>query len=390
VLATNDPRFPGVAGLLTDAAVAVRKGKIAWAGPSERLPQGLDPLPRLDCEGRSVIPGFVDAHVHLLHAGDGSDDFTLRQVGIDDAEISRRGGGIRAVRESGRLLDDAAKNDVVSARLARMLEHGTTTAEAAAGFSDDPMDEARWRRIGASLHRTQPIDLVVTADIADLPLRASERERALRRVVSAIHDQEIGDAGTIRVHVGKDHLSFDEAHLISRAADQAGYRIRLHLGRVGDADVTGLAQLRPMAVDHAGLLGPGSLGALVEVGAAVVLTPGADLAGRDRPVEGRQIWSSGATLAIGTDGSPTTMALESMQMAVALAVLVNGFTVEQALWAATRGGALAFGIDDRGWIGHGAQADMVILDAPSPGHLAYRPGTNLAWKVFKSGALVAR
>lgn len=390
VLATNDPRFPGVAGRLTDAAVAVRKGRIAWAGPRERLPQGLDPLPRLDCEGRAVIPGFVDAHAHLLTAGDGASDLMLRLVGIDDAELARRGGGVAAVREAGSRLDDAGMNDVAAARLARMLEHGTTTAEAAAGFAGDPLEEARWRRIGASLHRTQPVDLVVTADISDLPLRPAERDRALRRVVSALRDGEVGDTATLRIHVGKDHLDLDEARLIAAAGHQSGFRVRIHAGRIRDADGGRLAALAPIAVDHAGLLGPGALAACVAAGAALVITPGVDLARRDTPVDGPRLWGSGGNLAIGTDGSPTTLGLESMQMSVALAVLVNGLTLDQALWAATRGGAAAFGLDDRGWIGHGAIADLVILDAPSPDHLAHRPGTNLAWKVFKAGALVAR
>ena len=390
VLATNDPRFPGAAGLLTDAAVAIRKGKIAWAGPSERLPQGFDSLARLDCGGRAVIPGLIDAHAHILNAGDGAADFVLRLVGIDDAEIDRRGGGSRAVLEAGRRLDDAAKNDVVSGCLARILEHGTTTSEASGGFSEDADDEALWRRIGASLHRTQPVDLVVTADVVDLPLRADERTRALRRVVSWIHEAEVGDSGTVRVHVGKDQLAMDEARLVASAAHQSGYRVRVHVGRTIEADMAELAKLAPTAIDHAGDLTDRALGMIIDEGTALVVTPGADLARRHTPADGPRLWRSGATIALGTDGSPGTMALESMQMAVALAVLVNGFTVDQAIWAATRGSAAALGLDDRGWIGHDAIADLVILDAPSPTHLAYRPGTNLAWKVFKGGALVAR
>jgi len=390
VLATNDPRFPGVAGLVTNAAVAIRKGKVAWAGPAERLPQGLAAMGRLDCEGRAVIPGFVDAHAHILNADDGAEDFTMRLVGLDDAAISEQGGGLRRRRSTHGELDDAARNQMVSDRLARMLEHGTTTSEASVGLSGGHTEDARWRRIAASLHRTQPVDLIVVADVVDLPLRSQERAAEIRRIVSSIREEEVGDCGTIRVHVGKDQLDVEEARLVASAARQSGYGVRVHIGMTTDDHLGELAQFWPVAIDHAGHLSDPSIHSLRDEAVPLILTPGADLAGRSLPADGPRLWGSGATIALGTDSSPRTMALESMQMTVALAVLVNGFTIDQAIWSATKGSAKVFGLDDRGWIGHGAVADMVILDAPSPAHLAYRPGTNLAWKVFKGGALVAR
>lgn len=385
VLATNDPRFPGLTGQVTDAAVALRRGQVVWAGPRERLPQGLEPLPRLDCEGRAVVPGFVDAHCHLLHAGDDSDGFARRLVGIEP--VDDRG---RRIQRTGEEPDDASKNDLVATRLTRMLEHGTTTAEAAGGFTLDPGDEARWRRIAASLNRTQPIDLVVTADVADLPLRSGARNRMLAHVCSELTEGEIGDCDTIRIHVGKDHLATDEARLVASAARQAGYQVRLHAGRSADDETLQLLAHEPTVVDHGERLSPSMVGRLAAAGVPLVLTPGAELAHRDRPTDGAALWAGGVTVALGTDGSPLTMVMESMQMVVALAVLVNGFTADQALWGATRGAALALGFDDRGWIGAGTIADLVILDAPDPTHLAYRAGTNLAWKVLKHGALVAR
>jgi imidazolonepropionase len=389
VLATNDTRFPGLTGRVTDAAVAVRRGEVVWAGPRERLPQGLDPLPRLDCEGRAVVPGFVDAHCHLLHAGDDSEGFARRLVGIDPIEPAS-GGGRQEIHRAGQALGDADKNELVASRLTRMLEHGTTTAEAAGGFALDPGDEADWRRIAASLDRTQPVDLVVTADLADLPLRSEARHRMLTHVCSELREREIGDGDTIRIHVGKDHLTGEEARLVASAARQSGYRMRLHAGRTAEEEILRLLAEDPVAIDHGGRLPVAVMDRLAAAGVSVILTPGAGLAHRETPADGPALWASGVTMGLATDGSPLTMQVESMQMVIALAVLVNGFTADQALWAATRGSALALGLEDRGWIGAGTLADLVILDAPDPTHLAYRAGTNLAWKVLKHGALVAR
>jgi len=94
-------------------------------------------------------------------------------------------------------------------------------------------------------------------------------------------------------------------------------------------------------------------------------------------------------VAIATDCNPGTSYVENMQMVVAMAVLEMRLTIAQAIWSATRGGVMALELQDSGWIGVGSVADIVILDAPSESHLAYRPGTNLVWKVVKAGTVVA-
>jgi len=101
------------------------------------------------------------------------------------------------------------------------------------------------------------------------------------------------------------------------------------------------------------------------------------------------LWDAGCTVALATDCNPGTSYFESMGLVISLAVVQMGLTAEQAVWSATRGGALSLGLDDRGLIELGSIGDLVVLDAPSPAHIPYRPATNLVWKTVKNGQFVA-
>ena len=127
-----------------------------------------------------------------------------------------------------------------------------------------------------------------------------------------------------------------------------------------------------------------------QAGVAAVVTPTAMLANREEYPDVQALISAGLPVALGTDCSPAPLLVENFPLVVSLAVLDLGFTPDQAVWSATRGGAIALGLKDKGWIGYGAIADLVILDAPHPNHLAYRPGTDVVWRVLKQGVPVVR
>ena len=389
VLATNDPRFAGVLGVLTDAAVAIRKGRIAWSGPSERLPQGLDTLPRLDCEGRAVLPGLIDAHTHMLFAGERSREFALRMVGISAAEAAMRAGGPEATAAATQALDADEFADLIEARLDRMLEQGVTTVEASAGYSTDYADELDLQVIAGMVHRRQPVDLVRTFDVIDLPLVPAERPPA---IVSLAEETlpaaaEIVDAA--RVWAGKLTVSVYEAHELLRAAAAVGLRTRVHAEESLSGEVHQLAiDAEAAAIDHCGPADPARIAAMADAGVSAVLTPISALASRRDLPDVQELISHGVSVALGTDCSPSPVMSESLPLAISLAVLELGMTPDQAVWSATRGSAVALALNDRGFVGYGALADLVILDADSPTHLAYRPGDDVIWKVFKQGVPV--
>lgn len=389
MLATNDPRFAGVLGVVTDAAVAIKRGRIAWSGPSERIPQGLDGLPRLDCEGRAVLPGLIDAHTHLLFAGDRSREFALRMVGISEAEVQVRGGGPALTARATQSLDVDVFAGLITDRLGRMLEYGTTTVEVSAGYTTNHADELDLLEVAAMVHRRQPVDLVRTFDVIDLPLLASDRPDMVEHLAATT----IPDAGEIvdavRISCGKDSLAPHEAHALLVAASHNGQRTRIHSGNATPGDVQQLAvDTGASVIDHCSDMDARGAVALGEAGAAVVVTPTTILAGGGPTPPLADLISQGVPVAIGTDCSPAPLLVESLPLAISLAVLELGLTPDQAVWSATRGSAIALDLSDKGWIGYGAVADLLILDAPSPTHIAYRPGSNMVWKVFKQGVPV--
>jgi imidazolonepropionase len=166
--------------------------------------------------------------------------------------------------------------------------------------------------------------------------------------------------------------------------------LRLHaeqLTRSGGAVLA--AELGAASADHIDHASDHDLAAMRAAGTSAVLLPGASFSMRLPFPDGRRIWDSGVTVALGTDCNPGTSFLETMPFVIALAVLGMGLTPEEAVWAATRGSAHSLRLDDRGWLGPGARADLVVLDAPSHRHLPYRPDGNLVARVVVGGEVVA-
>ncbi len=386
-LATNDRRFPGLLGLVTNAAVAIRNGLVVWAGPSERTPQGLRSLPSLDCGGRAVLPGLVDAHTHLAFTGDRSEEFVLRSTGTPEARAVARSGNATTARLN-HLADASRIADVIGRRLNRMLDFGVTTVEASAGYSNDYERELVLIDTVVEAGRRHVVDLVPTFDVSGLPVTASDRSRTLDEVAE-LHLPVAATLGAaVRLSLGTDALTTEEARRLIGVAAGLGTRTRLHhRGQTPDVYSLALETSVPV-VDHAGFPDQDQAGQMAETGISVVITPTAVLGARRSPASLRRLMERGVPLGLGTDCSPAPVMVESLPLAITLAVTEMGLTSDQAIWAATLGSARALGLGDRGWLGHGAVADLVVLDAPSPTHLPYRPGTNLVWKVLKAGEVV--
>ena len=385
-LATNTPRFPGLLGLVTDAALAIRNGRVVWAGPAERTPQGLRSLPKLDCGGRAVLPGLVDAHTHLAFAGDRSEEFVLRSTGMSGARAARSGGATTA--RLNHRADASAVADVIGLRLNRMLDFGVTTVEASAGYSNEYERELALIGTVVEAGRHHVVDLVPTFDVPGLPVTASDRSRTLGEVAELHLPRAARLGAAVRLSLGTDALTTEEAGRLIGVAAGLGTRTRLHhQGRTPDVYRLALEASVPV-VDHAGYPDQDQAEQMAEMGISVVITPTAVLGTRRSPASLRRLMERGVRLGLGTDCSPAPVMVESLPLAITLAVTEMGLTSDQAIWAATMGSAQALGLGDRGWLGHGAVADLVVLDAPSPTHLPYRPGTNLVWKVLKAGEVV--
>jgi imidazolonepropionase len=184
-------------------------------------------------------------------------------------------------------------------------------------------------------------------------------------------------------------FSVSEARRIFTAAARHGMTARVNAEQLGHSGGASLAaELGAASADHLDHVTEGDAAALAAAGVSAVLVPGASYTLRSPQAPGPMLAAAGCNIALATDCNPGTSYFESMAPVISLAVVQMGLTVEQAITAATLGGAISLGIDDRGVLRRGAWGDLLVLDAPDPAHIPYRPGSNLVSRAFKAGVPV--
>jgi imidazolonepropionase len=384
-LVTNAPGGP-----VEDAAVLIAAGRVDYAGAAAGLPPSGPETPVLDVGGRAVIPGFVDAHTHLVFAGDRADEFARRLEGETYQQALAAGGGIHRTVADTRA---ASFEDLVAGaatRARRMLAGGTTTVEIKSGYGLETASEVRMLRAARAVTGHVPVDVVTTFLGAHVVDRGIDRDEYLDLVVEEMLPACAPFADCCDVFCDRGAFTPGEARRVLDAGRVHGLTPRIHaeqLAHTGGAAVA--AEVGAASADHLEHATPGDAADLREAGVVAVLAPAVSWSMGAAPASARMLWDAGVTVALATDCNPGTGYVESMPLVVALGCLELGLTPAESLWAATRGGALALRLPDRGWLAEGSAGDLVVLDAPSETHLPYRPGTGLVWKVVKGGVVVA-
>lgn len=384
-LVTNDGRRGDLLGLVGDAAVAVEGGRIAWVGPEADLPGRHRDSGPLDCDGRAVLPGFVDPHTHLVFAGDRAGEFADRLAGR-----SYRAGGIMASVAATRAADRQSLTVQAERRCRRLLATGTTTAEVKSGYGLDVATERRMLEVVADLDAALPIDLVPTWLGAHTVPPDRDRGDFLREMIEESLPACAPLARWADVFCDQGAFTVAEAGWVLEAARAAGLGLRLHADELAHSGGARLAaSLGCASADHLAHVDRDDAAALAAAGVVAVLLPATTFClGTHHYAPGPMLWDAGVTVALGTDLNPGTSYVESMPFVIALGCLEVGLSPEQAVWAATRGGAAALELTDRGRLVPGAVADLVVLDAPDYLHLAYRPASDLVAVVVKRGEMV--
>lgn len=376
-LVTNDPRQGdgSALGVCHGAAVLVDGDRIGWIGPAHRAPAADR---RVDCESRTLIPGFVDSHAHLVFAGDRAAEFAARMNGV-----AYDGGGIATTVAATRAASDGELSGNL-ARLGRELSRsGVTTFETKSGYGLTVADERRALEIaGRVTDETTFLGAhVVPAEFV------SRRDDYVAMVAGDMLAACAPMARWIDVFCDRGAFDVDESKTILQAGVQAGLGLRLHACQLGPGRGIKLAvEMAAASVDHCTYADDDDLEALASSTTVATLLPGAEFSTRAPWPDGRRFVAAGVTVALATDCNPGTSYTSSMPFCIALAVRDMRLTPAEALWAATAGGAAALRRDDIGALAPGMRADFVTLDAPSYVHLAYRPGVQIIESVVVGGA----
>jgi imidazolonepropionase len=393
-LVTCDPALgEGPLGVVERAAVAAAGGRVVFAGPQAAVGD-LDVAAgavRVDAGGQAVLPGFVDAHTHLVFAGDRADEFAARLRGVGYEEALAAGGGInRTVRET-RAASDAELEAAADRRLALAARHGTTTLEAKSGYGLTVEDERRSLEVLARVAARSPVEVVPTFLGAHLVPEEYAGDRA--GYLDLLEHEMLPACAPLAEFVDafcdRGALTVEESRRVLAAGARHGLRGKLHANELGSTGGAALAaELGCVSADHLLYCEPEEARALAAAGTVAVLLPGTSFllrTGRAAPV--RVLRDAGVTMALGTDCNPGTCYCESMQLVIALACVHGGLTPEEAVLAATDGAARALGRGGRvGRLAPGAACDLVVLAGRSYLDLAYHLGVNLAQLVVKGGA----
>lgn len=390
-LVTNDERNGGLLGVIEGAAVAIEGGDVVWVGLDERIPERYTSHQVCDVAGAAVLPGFVDAHTHAVFAGDRSHEFAMRLSGARYEQILADGGGIYSTVGATR---EATLDELVDAslpRIARMLAAGTTTIEVKTGYGLDTATEVKMLDAIDRICNVLPIDTMPTFLGAHVvaPEFADDRGAYLDLVTGAMLDAVADRVAFVDVFCDTEAFTVSETRRIAEAAQERGLALRVHADQLAHTGGAALAaEVGAVAVDHLDYSSDEDLVSLARAGTVAVLLPGVSYSMREPPPDGRRAWDAGLTVAIATDCNPGTSYIETMPFIISLAVVTSGMTPDEAVWSATRGGALALGLHDRGVVAPRHLGDLVVLDAPSYDHLAYRPDGELVAQVIKRGKVL--
>ena len=378
-LVTNNSSLgTGELGVIENAAITVVAGKVNWVGASSAVDSS---LPKVDAQGRSVLPGFVDSHSHIIFGGDRSQEFAARMAGVPYSA-----GGIKvtmaATRESSS--DDLKAN--AQSLITEMYEAGTTTVEIKSGYGLDIETEKRSVQVAAQL--TDEVTYLGAHVVA--PEFSNDPDAYVDLVAGEMLNACAEYSKWIDVFCDRGAFTGQQTKKILEAGISKGLLPRVHLNQLEQGDHIQMAvDLDCASADHLTYLTDQDIQTLARSQTVAGLVPACDFSTRaPHYPRGRDLLDAGVSVSLSPDCNPGSSYTTNMPFSIALAVREMHLTVDEAIYAATMGGAKALRRNDVGHLSVGANADLVLLTAKNYIHLAYRPGVPLVQKVWKNGTLM--
>ncbi|WP_394129158.1 imidazolonepropionase [Shewanella maritima] len=383
-------------GAIEDAAIAIKDNSIAWIGPKADLPE-FDALatPVHRGRGKWITPGLIDAHTHLVFAGNRANEFEMRLQGASYEDIALAGGGIISTVKACREAEEAELFDSARKRLNALAKEGVTTVEIKSGYGLDCETELKMLRVARELGKHHHVDVQTTFLGAHaIPPEFKHDADAyvdivINDMLPKVIEQNLADA----VDVFCEGIAFnlEQTEKVLTAAKQAGLKIKLHaeqLSNIGGSEMA--ASLGAKSVDHIEFLDEQGVKAISNSGTCAVLLPGAFYFLRETqlpPIDLLRQYQ--VPMVVASDFNPGSSPLCSTQLMLNMACTLFRLTPEEALKGVTCNAAKALGIEDTvGQIKVGMQADFCLWDIITPAQLAYSYGVNPCLSVVKAGKII--
>jgi imidazolonepropionase len=378
-LVTNNSAIgDGDLGVITNAAITVTDGIVSWVGQANEAESS---IPKTDVGGRALIPGFVDSHSHLMFAGDRSQEFAARMAGVPYSA-----GGIKLTTDATRKASYDQLRNVARGLIKEMHESGTTTVEIKSGYGLEVATEERSVRIASEL--TDEVTFLGAHVVA--PEFGSDADAYVDLVTGEMLNACAPHSNWIDVFCDRGAFTTEQSRRILEAGMAKNLKPRIHLNQLEQGDGIAMAiELDCASADHLTYLADDDITALAASNTVAGLVPGADFSTRaPQYPRGRDLLDAGAVVALSPDCNPGSSFTTNMPLMIALAVREMHLTVDEALFAATMGGAISLRRDDVGHLSIGANADFALLNAPTYINLAYRPGVPLVSTTWKDGNVI--
>jgi imidazolonepropionase len=365
----------GVLETMSNAAFVVEDGLISWVGEADSAPSA-DSV--VDVAGACVIPGFVDSHAHLMFAGSREQEFEARMAGV-----AYSAGGIKTTVAKTRAASDSELRANAQKLISEFYQSGVTHFEIKSGYGLDIETEVRSLKIAREFTEDTTFlgAHVVPADQGP--------EAYVELVTTTMLDAAKPYAKWIDVFCDRGAFTLAQTRKILEAGIAEGLLPRLHANQIENLGAIALAvELDCASVDHCTHLSDQDIELLSGSKTVATLLPSAEFSTRSTYPDAKKLFAAGVTVALATDCNPGSSFTTSMPFCIAVAVREMGFTIDQAVWSATRGGAMALRDSTRGTLAVGSRADFAILDAPNHLFLAYRPGVQLVASTYVAGKKV--
>ncbi|AWB84869.1 imidazolonepropionase [Corynebacterium liangguodongii] len=383
----SELRTVSTLGTITNAALVARDGVIEWVGPADQAPPAEETV---DLGGRAVLPGWVDSHTHMVFDGNRADEFEARMAGKSYAA-----GGIAVTMEATRTASTARLDALVAERVAAGHAGGTTSFETKTGYGLDVTSEAEAAKVAAR-HVGD-----VTFLGAHLVPPGADPEAYVDEVTGPMLEAVRDHVQWIDVFCERGAFTEEQSRRVLEAGRSAGLGLRVHGNQLGEGPGVRLAvELGAASVDHVNHLTESDIELLAGSETVATVLPACDLSTREKLAPARTLIDAGVTVAIASNLNPGTSYTSAMNFCVTTAVLQQHLSLDEAIAAATTGGAKALRRHDvgegkdpqgrpaKGTLVPGAAADLHVLDTASAIDLAYRPGMPLTWQTWVAGKKV--